>query len=105
MDILNQLFNSANCRDPSFYENSNYLSWTIQYASLEFSKNGQYSINSGYKVAKLCEKKVKGDEETSERKEKEEQKCWKGIWRLNIKKKYNISYGDHVIIEFQWHPT
>lgn len=67
VDILTQLFNSTKIqaikKTPiSSLGISDRLVWSL-------SKNDQYSISSGYKVAKLCEKKKKGDERTNARHE------------------------------------
>lgn len=50
-------------------------------------KNGQFSVSSGYKVAKLCKKKVSGEEGSSSKRENEDRKLWMGIWNMNITKK------------------
>lgn len=52
-----------------------------------FSKNGQYMVNSGYMIAKLCDNKMKGVEGTSSKKDEKEGNLWKGILGMNIKKK------------------
>lgn len=51
------------------------------------AKNRQYTVNSSYKVTKLCEKKVQGEEGSSRRREDEDRNLWLGIWNMNIKKK------------------
>lgn len=51
------------------------------------SNDGQYSTRSGYKVAKSCQKRVKGDEGTSCRNEEAENKMLNKVWSLDIKKK------------------
>lgn len=51
------------------------------------TNNGQYSVKSGYKVAKSYERKMKGDEGGSNRKDEEESNLWKGLWNLDIKRK------------------
>lgn len=50
------------------------------------TKDGQYSINSGYKMAKECEKRSKGNEGTSAGRDKGEEELWRKIWSLNVKK-------------------
>lgn len=52
-----------------------------------FTKDGQYSVNSGYTVAKKCQKRAAGDEGTSSRVEQEDGKLWRKIWNLDIKRK------------------
>lgn len=49
-------------------------------------------MNSGYKVAKLCENKATGEESSSNRREGEDRKLWHGIWNMNIKKRSNTSF-------------
>lgn len=39
-----------------------------------YTSNGQYLVNDGYKVAKISKKKTKGDERTSKRRENDEEK-------------------------------
>lgn len=46
-----------------------------------------FLVNAGYKVAKISKKKAKGDERTSKRREEDEEKMWKKVWKLDIKKK------------------
>lgn len=48
------------------------------------SNDGQYTTKSGYKVAKSCQKRSKGDEGTSSRNEEAEKNK---VWSLDIKKK------------------
>lgn len=50
------------------------------------SKHGQYTVDSGYKLAKEYQKKKLGDEGTSHRRSAEEKVLWKGIWDMKIKK-------------------
>lgn len=49
--------------------------------------NGQYSVPSGYKLAKLRKQQAKGKAETSRSNGEEERKLWKKVWNLDIKKK------------------
>lgn len=51
------------------------------------TSNGQYIVNTGYKVAKNNKQKAKGDKGTSKRREVDEVKMWKNVWKLDIKKK------------------
>lgn len=51
------------------------------------SLTGQYSVKSGYKLAKIMQKRKEGDEGSSERREQEEVKLWQSIWNLDIKRK------------------
>lgn len=51
------------------------------------SKHGQYTVSSGYKVAKICGEKAKREVGTSTRRNEEERNLWKGIWSMNVKKK------------------
>lgn len=51
------------------------------------SKDGQYSVRTGYQVARLCKSKTRGDEGSSLRRDEEDRNLWKGIWNMNIKKK------------------
>lgn len=39
------------------------------------------------KMAKICEKRARGDEGTSSKKSEEEEKVWRRIWSLDIEKK------------------
>lgn len=50
------------------------------------SKHGQYTVDSGYKLAKEYQKQKLGDEGTSHRRIAEEKVLWNGIWDMKIKK-------------------
>lgn len=51
------------------------------------TKDGQYLVNSGYKLAEEWGKCVRGNKGTSTGRDKEEEVLWRRIWTLNIKKK------------------
>lgn len=77
MDTLNHIFNEAEIQSIKRTPISSLglfdrLIWIA-------SKNGQYTVKSGYRIAMLYEKKVKEDEETSVRKGDEERLLWRGI--------------------------
>lgn len=52
-----------------------------------FSNSVQYSVKSGYKVARICFEKAKRGEGPSAGRKEEDRNMWTGIWKLNIKKK------------------
>lgn len=51
------------------------------------SKDGQYTARSGYQLAKILQRRNKGDEGSSDKREEAERNMWRNIWNLNIKKK------------------
>lgn len=51
------------------------------------TKNGQYTVLSGYTVEQTKRKQARGDEGSNNRNVEEEGKMWKKVWNLNIKQK------------------
>lgn len=52
-----------------------------------YSSNGQYTVSSGYKVAKMKKQQQKEEEGPSSKRTKDEKMLWKKVWSLNIKNK------------------
>lgn len=51
------------------------------------TKYGQFSVTSGYELAKLGQRRAAGEEGLSSRVEQEEDGLWKKVWNMDIKKK------------------
>lgn len=51
------------------------------------TKDGQYTMKLGYKLAKDLDRRRKGDEGTSTRRGKKKEVLWNRIWSMNIKKR------------------
>lgn len=67
------------------------------------TKNGQYTVSSGYKTEQAKRKQARGDVGLNNRRVQDEEKMWKEVWNLNTKKKKSNMFSEKpVMIGFQW---